>query len=113
MLPHVERCEGIVEQGEETSVHVLCKSEVLATVRHSYWGCTWTPGMVKICVWEQSGTSLEGTGSTDSESSFGGTKALLKMSKNIEIEEGLNPLFIRGKYLIELFTTGCNQLSHH
>lgn len=69
--------------------------------------------MVEIFVWEQSGTSLKGKGSTDSESSFGGTKALLKMSKNIGIEEGLNPLFIRGKRFIELFTTGCNQLSHH
>jgi hypothetical protein len=62
--------------------------------------------MEEICVWDQSGTSLKGKGSIDSEPSFGGTKGLLKMPKNIEIDEDVNPLFIRGKRSIELFTTG-------
>lgn len=69
--------------------------------------------MEEICVLEQSGTSLKGKGSPDSESCFGGTKGLLKMPKNMEIVESLNPLFIRGKCSIEFFTTGCNQLSHY
>jgi hypothetical protein len=60
---------------------------------------------------EQSGTSLNRKSSIDSESSFGGTKDQLKMPKNIKIDEGLNPLFIRGKSSIELFTTESNQLT--
>ena len=66
--------------------------------------------MVEICVWEQSETSLKGNVSTNSASTF---RRLLKMPKNIENDEGLNLLFIRGKRSIELFTTGCNQLSHY
>jgi len=69
--------------------------------------------MEKHCVWEQSGTLLKGKGSTDSKSSFDGTKGLLKMPKNIEIDEGSNPIFISAKRSIELFTMECTQLSHY
>jgi hypothetical protein len=62
---------------------------------------------------DQSETSLNQKGSIDSESSFGGTKDPLEMPKNIEIDEDLNPLFIREKSSIELFTTESNQLSHY
>jgi hypothetical protein len=76
-------------------------------------GCTFTPRTEELSVWEKSGTLLKGKGFTDSESSFEGTKGLLKMPKNIEIDEGSKPLFIRTKSSIELFITGYNQLSNN
>jgi hypothetical protein len=52
--------------GEETSAHVLCECEALATLSHIYLGSFFLDlRTLEVWVWGLSGTSLEGQGSRD------------------------------------------------
>jgi len=81
---------------EDTSAHVLCKCEVLATLKHCYlgtppalffffWGGVFVRNLSLGAVWNY--------GSHDSECSLRYTKALLKRPKCVGTDECPNPLF--------------------
>jgi hypothetical protein len=60
--PLCRKCEA----GEETSAHVLCECEALATLRHIYLGFFFlNPEDIRGLSLGRSGTSLQGQGSLD------------------------------------------------
>jgi hypothetical protein len=61
------------EAGEETSAHVLCECEALASRRHAYLGSFWSQEILRILTWGPSGTTARLQGSHDS---IWGTKGL-------------------------------------
>jgi hypothetical protein len=59
---------------EETSAHVLCDCEALASLRNRYLGSfSWNPGIFRMLIWELSGAFLRPQVSRDKRR---GTKGL-------------------------------------
>ena len=81
---------------EDTSAHVLCKCEVLATLKHCYLGSPpplfFLGGGVVVFVRNLSVGAVWNYGCHDLESSLRGTKALLKRPKYVGTDECSNPL---------------------
>ena len=79
---------------EETSFHVLCECEALATLRHTYLGSFFLdPEDVTNLSLGQSGTLLKGQGSHDLDFSLRDTKGMSKAYVHRD-RKGSNPLYI-------------------
>jgi hypothetical protein len=79
---------------EETSFHVLCECEALATLRHTYLGSFFLdPEDVTNLSLGQSGTLLKGQGSHDLDFSLRDTKVMSKAYVRRD-RKGSNPLYI-------------------
>ena len=85
-------------QKKKPHLTLSIKSEVPATLKHSYLGSFSFGGggrgarILEIWIWVQSVTLLKGQGSLDSESSLRSTRGLLKRPKCIGTDKGWNPL---------------------
>ena len=63
---------------EETSAHVLCECEVLASLRLTYLApFSWTQSVLRVWFWGPSGTLAKKQGSLDLVSDYGAQRACL------------------------------------
>jgi hypothetical protein len=72
---------------QESSAHVLCEYEDLASLRHTYLGSLFLdPEDVKVQVWGQSGTLVKEQGFHDMDNKLWGTEGLPKKPRCIGTE---------------------------